>query len=120
MTGSEVITCGTLATRSLVASLAMGGPIVHDYQVYDCKLEARGRVVLLTGRDLWPSCRVRAQDASTRGRVYDPRTCGLQRENPQPDPHSHSHRGLSGAGGDGPGALPAHPPATACGDHGQK
>jgi hypothetical protein len=32
---------GKLVTRSIVASLEMGVPIVNDYQVYDFKLEAR-------------------------------------------------------------------------------
>jgi hypothetical protein len=32
---------GKLLTRSIVASLEMGIPIVHDYQVYNFKLEAR-------------------------------------------------------------------------------
>src|SRR5262249_45351920 len=31
---------GKLLTRSIVASLEMGVPIVHDYEVYDFKLEA--------------------------------------------------------------------------------
>ena len=32
---------GKLLTRSIVTSLEMGSPIVHDYEVYDFKLEAR-------------------------------------------------------------------------------
>ena len=32
---------GKLLTRSVVASLEIGVPIVKDYQVYDFKLEAR-------------------------------------------------------------------------------
>jgi hypothetical protein len=32
---------GKLVTRSIVASLELGVPIVNDYQVYDFKLEAR-------------------------------------------------------------------------------
>jgi hypothetical protein len=32
---------GKMVTRSIVASLEMGVPIVNDYQVYDFKLEAR-------------------------------------------------------------------------------
>jgi len=32
---------GKLLTRSIVASLEMGVPIVKDYEVYDVKIEAR-------------------------------------------------------------------------------
>ena len=32
---------GKLLTRSIVASLEIGVPIVNDYQVYDFKLEGR-------------------------------------------------------------------------------
>jgi hypothetical protein len=32
---------GKLLTRSIVASIEVGVPIVHDYEVYDFKLEAR-------------------------------------------------------------------------------
>lgn len=32
---------GKLVTRSIVASVELGVPTVHDYKVYDFKLEAR-------------------------------------------------------------------------------